>query len=166
MHLNNHHKKNQNLGFLILRLKVRVLVTQSCPTLCDPMDCRPPGSSVHGNLQARILKWVAISYSRRSSWPRDWTWVLHIAAFSLTAGRCFTVWVTSENLPVKPSSPPFSLRSGTRRKCPIRPLLFNIVLEVLATLIREEKEMNGIQIGKKVKTAIVCRWHDTIHRKS
>jgi len=44
---------------------------QSCLTLCDSMDCSPPGSSVHGILPARILKWVAISFSRRSSWPRD-----------------------------------------------------------------------------------------------
>ena len=43
------------------------LVTKSCPTLHDPMDCSPPGSSVHGILQARILEWVAISFSRRSS---------------------------------------------------------------------------------------------------
>ena len=43
----------------------------SCLTLCDLMDCSPPGSSVHGILQARILEWVDISYSRRSSWPRD-----------------------------------------------------------------------------------------------
>ena len=44
-------------------------VTQLCPTLCDPMDCSPPGSSVHRILQARILKWVAISFSRDSSNP-------------------------------------------------------------------------------------------------
>ena len=43
---------------------------QSCPTLCDPMNCSPPGSSVHGILQARILEWVAISSSTASSWPR------------------------------------------------------------------------------------------------
>ena len=43
----------------------------SCSTLCDPMDCSPPGSSVHGIFQARILEQVAISYSRGSSWPRD-----------------------------------------------------------------------------------------------
>ena len=43
---------------------------QSCPTLCDPMDCCPPGSPVSGIFQARILEWVAISYSRGSSWPR------------------------------------------------------------------------------------------------
>ena len=46
---------------------VKVIVAQSCPTLCDPMDCSPPGSSVHGVLQARILEWVAIPFSRGSS---------------------------------------------------------------------------------------------------
>ena len=65
---------------------VRVLVTQSCPTLCDPMDCSPPGSSVHGILQARILEWVAIPSSRVSPWPRDGTQVSRIA------GGFFTVW--------------------------------------------------------------------------
>ena len=45
--------------------------TQSCLTLCDPMDCSPAGSSVHGILQARILEWVAISFSRGSSRPRN-----------------------------------------------------------------------------------------------
>ena len=48
---------------------------QSCPTLCDPMDRRPPGSSVHGILQAGTLEGVAIPFSRGSSWPRDWTCV-------------------------------------------------------------------------------------------
>ena len=61
-----------------------MLVTQSCPTLCDPMDCSPPGSSVCGILQARILEWVAISFSRGSPQPRDRTWVSH------TAGRFLT----------------------------------------------------------------------------
>ena len=46
-------------------------VAQSCPTLCDPMDCSPPGSSIHGILQVRILEWVAISFSRGPSRPRD-----------------------------------------------------------------------------------------------
>ena len=49
------------------------LVAQSCPTLSNPVDCSPPGSSVHEILQARILEWVAISFSRGSSWPRDRT---------------------------------------------------------------------------------------------
>ena len=65
-------------------------VAQSCPTLCDPMDCSLPGSSIHGIFQARILEWVAISFSRRSSRPRDWTWI------SCIVGRCFTVWATRE----------------------------------------------------------------------
>ena len=51
--------------------KYRSEVAQSCLTLCDPMDCSPPGSSVHGILQARILEWVAISFSRGSSQPTD-----------------------------------------------------------------------------------------------
>ena len=45
---------------------------KSFPTLCNPMDCNPPGSSVHGIFQARIQEWVAISFSRGSSWPREW----------------------------------------------------------------------------------------------
>jgi len=49
------------------------LCAQSCPTLCNPMDCSPPGSSVHATLQARILEQVAISFSRGSSGPRDQT---------------------------------------------------------------------------------------------
>ena len=63
-------------------------VSQSCLTLCDPMDCRLPGSSIHGIFQARILKWVAISFSRGSSWPRDWTQI------SCITGRFFTFWAT------------------------------------------------------------------------
>ena len=52
-------------------VKVKVIVTQSCPTLCDLMDYSSPGSSVHGILQARIQEWVVIPFSRGSSWPRD-----------------------------------------------------------------------------------------------
>ena len=73
-----------------LRVKVKVLVAQLCPTLCNSMDCSPPGSSVHGISQARILEWVAISFSRESSWPRHQIQVFHIA------GRFFTVWATKE----------------------------------------------------------------------
>ena len=63
---------------------------QSCPTLLDSMDCSPPGSSVHGILQARILEWVALPFSRGSSWPNDSTQV------SCTAGRFFTFLATRE----------------------------------------------------------------------
>ena len=61
---------------------------QSCLTLCDPMDCSLSGSSVHGIFQARVLEWIAISFSRGSSWPRNLTWVSRIAS------RHFTVWAT------------------------------------------------------------------------
>ena len=52
---------------------LEVLAAQSCQTLCEPMNCSPPASSVHGIFQARILEWVAISFCRGSSWPRDQT---------------------------------------------------------------------------------------------
>ena len=52
-------------------IKMKVLVLHSCPALCNPMDCSPPGSFVHGILQARILEWVAIPFSRVASRPRD-----------------------------------------------------------------------------------------------
>ena len=71
-----------------------VLVAQSCPTLCDPMDSSPPGSSVHGILQARTLEWVAHPFSKGSSQPRDRTQVSHIA------GRFFTVCATREGVMV------------------------------------------------------------------
>ena len=74
------------------QINALVLVAQLCPTFCDPMGYSLPGSSVHGILQARILKWVAIPFFRGSSWPRDQTWV------SLIAGRFFTIWATREAL--------------------------------------------------------------------
>ena len=68
-------KQGASLGVLGMYL-------QSSLTLCDPMDCSPPGSSVHGVLQARILEWVAISFSRASSRPRNRTCV----------SLCFLLW--------------------------------------------------------------------------
>ena len=66
-------------------------VAQSCPTLCNPIDCSLPGSSIHRVLQARVLEWVAISFSR-SSQPRDWTRVSHIvdALRSEPPGKSYT----------------------------------------------------------------------------
>ena len=74
----------------ISNYEVTMLVTQSCLTLCNPMDCSPPGSSVHVILQARILERVDISSSRGNSQPRDQTQV------SCIAGRFFTTWATRE----------------------------------------------------------------------
>ena len=71
---------------------MKVLVIQSCPTIWDPMGYSLPGFPVHGILQARTLEWVAISFSKGSSWPRDPALVSHIK------GRLFTTWVTREAL--------------------------------------------------------------------
>ena len=65
-------------------------VAQSCVTLCDPMECSLPVSSVHGIFQARVLEWVAISFSQGSSRPRDQAHVSHIA------GGHFTIWATRD----------------------------------------------------------------------
>ena len=68
------------------KCKVKVLVPQLCPTVCDPMDCRSPGSYVSGILQARTLEWIPIPFSKGSFRPRDQTWV------SCVTGGFFTVW--------------------------------------------------------------------------
>ena len=70
---------------------LRVLVAQSCLTLCDPMDYGLPGFSVHGILQARILEWIAFPFSRGTSQPRDGTLV------SCITGRFFTIWATGKS---------------------------------------------------------------------
>ena len=69
---------------------VHVCVSHSVVSDSLHMDCSPPGPSVHGILQARTLEWVAVSFSERSSRPRDRTWV------SCIAGRFFTIWATRE----------------------------------------------------------------------
>ena len=73
-------------------IRMGMLVAQLCSTLYNPMNCRPPGSSVHVTSQARILEWVAMLSSRGSSQPRDWTRVSH------TAVRFFTIWAPREAL--------------------------------------------------------------------
>ena len=83
-------KASMSLLMSYSTLVEKVLVAQLCSTLCNPMDCSPPGSSVHGFLQARILEWVAIPFSKGSSWPRDRTQV------SCIAGRLLTVWAPRE----------------------------------------------------------------------
>ena len=77
---------------ILFNLNESVFVTQLYLTLCNPMEYSLPGSSVHGILQARILEWVTIPFSRGSSWPRDRTQVSCI-----TVGY-FTVWTTMEAL--------------------------------------------------------------------
>ena len=83
---------NENWAFPVLWPLLRKWseVTQLCPTLCNPMNYSLPSSYVHGIFQVRILEWVAISFSRGYSQPRDWTQVSHIV------GRRFTIWATRE----------------------------------------------------------------------
>ena len=75
---------------LCLQFHLYVKVTQSSRTLCDSMGCSLPGSSVRGILQARVLGWLAVPFSRVSSQSRDWTQVSNVA------GGFFTVWATRE----------------------------------------------------------------------
>ena len=93
----------RNKAFSYFEEKVKVLITQSCRTLFDPMNCSLPSSSVHGILQARIVEWVAISFSRGFSWRRDRTQV------SCIAGRFFTT---------EPPGNPFSCIEFIAQSCP------------------------------------------------
>ena len=77
-------KKEKEYVLSIAMLIVKV--ARSCPTVCNPLDCSLPVSSVHGISQERIMEWDSISFSRGSSWPRDQTWV------SCLGGRFFTIW--------------------------------------------------------------------------
>ena len=96
-----------NLLYVFIKWKWRWSSSVVFDSLC-PMDCSQPGFSISGILQARMLEWVAISFSKRSSWPRDWTQV------SCIVGRRFTIWATRQVL---------YLLSMTILTCHSRPLL-------------------------------------------
>ena len=123
------------------KVKVKVLVTQSCPTLCDPMDYSPPSSSVHGILQARILEWVVIPFSRGSFGPRDQTHVYCIA------GRFFTNWATRE-----------AHHQTLRQKLPLLLLEFS----VQSTSFAEAHD--DVQQMVPLPPMALCRWqHWVLH---
>ena len=129
-------------AFLGCSCESEVLVAQSCLTLCDPMDCSPPGSFVHGILQMRIQEWVVISYSRRSSWPRDQTQV------SWIAGRFFPVWATRERLRILVGNPhlPYLKSISSRKKA--KPLgeksVFNQLEFVWSCQIKQRLQLGSI----------------------
>ena len=112
-----------------MKVKSESEVAQSCPTLSDPMDCSLPGSSIHGIFQAGVLKWGAIAFSN----------IVKAIYDKPTAN----IILNGEKLKA------ISLKSETIQGCTLLPLLFNIVLEVLATAIREEKEIKGLQVRKE-----------------
>ena len=80
-------------GFIFYRILCASRTCISCPVLCHPMDWGPPGSSVHGTLQARILEWVAISYSRGSSPPRDGTCVSCVSCIGRWILYQYATWL-------------------------------------------------------------------------
>ena len=73
------------------------LHAQLCPILCDPIDCSPPGSSVRGIFQARILEWVVIPFSRGSFRPRNWTWIFCDSCIGRQIVYYCTTWEASVN---------------------------------------------------------------------
>ena len=95
------------------------LVAQSCPTLCDPVECSPQSTSVHGIIQARILEWVAMPSSSGSFQPRDQTQVSHIA------GRVFTIWA-----PRKPTITGVGILSLLQGNFPTQELNQGLLLQV------------------------------------
>ena len=116
-----------------MKVKSESEVAQSCPTLSDPIDCSPPGFSVNGIFQARVLEWgaiasklsiikelawVAIAFSKGPSQPRNWTQV------SCLAGRFFTIWATKEVPVIKVPTTKTGLRKTTYFY--IFKLLFNL----------------------------------------
>ena len=102
-----HSSISDHIGYFPILKESESEVSQSCLTLCDPMDCSLPGFSVQGIFQAWVLEWIAIFFSWGSSRPRDRTQV------SCIAGRCLTLWATRETPePVQLSSIP-SLQIST-----------------------------------------------------
>ena len=121
--------------WVITNLRVKILVTLSCPTLCDPMDCSLSGSSVCGILQARILEWVAISFSRRSSRPRDWTQI------SCAAGGFFTIWATKQaQLPTSRWDLSLETSDLPKTKCPD---LSGLCVDGSAHLVTKQPPIHG-----------------------
>ena len=127
-------------------------VAQMCPTLCDPVDCSLPGSSIHGILQARVLEWVAISFSRGSSRARDQTQVSRIA------GRHFNLWATRE-APL-----------NSRKQANLLSVFFSISYQSIAKLlieyrhwmIKDKKEEKGK--GSAIYIVLFLRYSRSEHQ--
>ena len=112
-------------------------------SLCDPMDCSPPGSSIHGILKARILEWVAMSCCRGSSQPRDWTQV------SCIASGFFTIWATREASTERVGSISFCRyghfggRESLKKELRWKPLVQTCPSKVKTTLFGKAKKREG-----------------------
>ena len=139
-----------------MKVKSESEVTQSCPTLCDPMACSLPGSSVHRIFQARVLEWVAISFSRGSSWPRDRSRISHIA------GRRFTVWATREANAEAPKSGSQKCGHGCPRtalgKEPPHPRAFRLKLECHMIYSSQEPFPPGWSTSKNLRFTLKSKF--------
>ena len=136
--------KNTGVGchFLLqcMKGKSESEVAQSCWALSDPMDCSPPGSSVHGIFHAKVLEWGDITFSHLN---------IKKAIYDKPTAN---IILNGKKLKAYP------LKSGKRCRCPLSPLLFNIVLEVLTTAIREKKRnKRNPDWKRRSKTLTVCR---------
>ena len=114
----NHDQETVKFWLLLFSFKKWIESAQLCPTLCDPMDCSPPGSSVHGILQARILEWVAVPFSRGSFQPRNRT-----QAFCI-AGGFFTAWTTREAISKRDITNPSGISNIISCLYPLFPFSF------------------------------------------
>ena len=146
--------KDGQLNHSVVYKKVKEFVTQSCLTLCDPMDCSPPGSSVHGILLARILEWVAVTILG-SSRPRGQTRVFCFA------GRFFTVWATREAQKAHLNNP--ALKSNARElydsdKKKEVALLINWILNAIKFQLSIKSFYVKYPYGKEIRSSSLKGW--------
>ena len=117
--------------------------TQSCQTLWDSMDCSLPGSSVHGLFQTRLLEWVAISFSRESSWPKVWA---HVSGISCIVRRILYHWATWEAL--NGDLGPAKLRS--KMETYVKPVPIQIILFILFIGFLRQEYWSGLPFPSPV----------------
>ena len=122
-------------GLPLYRKKVESEVTQLCLTLCDPVDCSLPGFSIHGIFQARVLEWVAIFFSRGSSWPRNQTQV------SCIASRRFTLWATRVALYRRTILLSDGTGNNPQRSLTFQPMILFTFLEGWAVRVHNNQQM-------------------------
>ena len=127
-------------------------VAQSCLTFCDPMDCSPPGSSIHGIFHARILEWITIPFSRGSSRLRDQTWVPRIA------GKFFTIWATRK--PKEDLVEHFSWHD-------YKPWLCFWHWIILGVIFRDSTSCHKhlCDVKKRQRNSVVCQYKNFLHCK-
>ena len=135
-------------------------VAQSCPTLCDPMNCGPPGSSAHGILQARVLEWVAMPSSRGSSWPRDQTLISYVSCivrwvlyFSKIIATVYWVLIALYYLLCY-------LLSVNSHSMSLRKVLWPLILQKVETIYLTEAKESRKQIFTAQATVLAARWWD------